>query len=62
MNKYVIFHECGRRKLTNQANYNTYMRNASQIIDVSNFASDESVKQYLMNEWNLLENQIEIIR
>lgn len=58
MNKYVIFHEFGRRRLTSEQNYSALIRNASQIIDVSNFASDESVKQYLINEWKLFEHQI----
>lgn len=62
MNNYVIYHEFGRRKLTNQLNYNTCMRNASQIIDMSSFNSDEAAKQYLIDNWNLLESQIEIIR
>ena len=62
MNKYIIFHEFDRRKLTNEQNYNAVIRNASQIIDMGNFASDESAKQYLIANWNLLENQIIIIR
>ena len=44
MNKYIIFHEFGRRKLTTEENYNTVFQNASKIIDMSNFASDESAK------------------
>lgn len=62
MNKYIIFREFDRRKLTNEQNYNAVIRNASQIIDMGNFASDESAKQYLIANWNLLENQIIIIR
>lgn len=61
MDKYVIFHEFGRRKLTTEENYNTVFQNASKIIDMSNFASDESAKQYLMDNWKLLESQIKII-
>lgn len=62
MDKYVIYHEFGRRKLTSEENYNTCMQNASKIIDMSNFASDESAKQYLIDNWKLLDNQIKIIR
>lgn len=61
MDKYVIFHEFNRRKLTTEQNYNTCMRNASKIIDMSNFASDESAKQYLIDNWKLLDSQIKII-
>lgn len=62
MEQYVIFHEFGRRRLTTEQNYNTCIRNASRIIDMSNFASDESAKQYLIDNWKLLEKQIKIIR
>ena len=58
MTKYIIYNELGRRKLTTEDNYNTCMQNASKIIDVSNFASPESVEQYLINEWKLLPSQI----
>lgn len=61
MNEYVIYHEFGRRKLTSKENYDTVMRNASKIIDMSNFSSDASAKQYLIDNWKLLENQIKII-
>ena len=61
MNKYVIYHEFNRRKLTTEENYNTCMCNASKIIDMSNFESDESAKQYLITNWKLSDEQI-IIR
>lgn len=61
MDSYVIFREFGRRRLTTESNYNAYIRNASKIIDMSNFASDESAKQYLIDNWKLLESQIKII-
>ena len=61
MEQYVIYHEFGKRKLTTESNYNTCIQNASRIIDVSNFASDESAKQYLIDNWKLLESQIIII-
>ena len=61
MDEYVIYKEFGRRKLTTKQNYNTVMQNASKIIDVSNFASSESVREYLIREWKLLPNQITII-
>lgn len=58
MNKYVIYKEFGKLRLTNEANYNTCMRNASQVIDVNNFANAESVRDYLIREWRLLPHQI----
>ena len=61
MNRYVIYNEFGR-KLTNETNYNAQIRNASQIIDISKFNSDEAAKQYLIDNWKLLESQIKIIR
>ena len=62
MNNYVIFNELGKRKLTSEQNYNTYIRDANKIIDMSNFDSDESAKQYFIDNWKLLESQIIIIR
>ena len=62
MNKYIIFNEFGKRKFTNYINFMAYIRDAAQVIDASGFASDEDAKQYFINNWNLLECQIEIIR
>ena len=59
---YVIYNEFGMRKLTDEDNYNSRIQNASKITDVSKFDSDEAVKQYLITNWKLLENQIKIIR
>ena len=61
MNRYVIYNEFGR-KLTTETNYNAQIRNASQIIDINKFNSDEAAKQYLIDNWKLLESQIKIIR
>ena len=58
MDKYVIFNEFGKRKLTIEQNYNTCIRNASRIIDVSNFVSTQSVIDYLIREWKLYPEQI----
>ena len=58
MIKYVIFNEFGKRKLTIEQNYNTCMQDASKIIDVSNFASTQSVIEYLIREWHLIPSQI----
>jgi hypothetical protein len=61
MNEYVIYHEFGRRKLTSKENYDAMVQNASKIIDMSKFDSDAAAKQYLIDNWKLLENQIKII-
>lgn len=61
MEQYIMYHEFGRRKLTTKNNYERPIRNASMILDMSKFVSDESAKQYLTANWNLLDKQIEII-
>ena len=61
MKKYVIYHEFNRRRLTTEENYNTCMRDESKIVDMSNFESDESAKQYLITYCKLSDEQI-IIR
>ena len=61
MTKYVIYREFGKLRLTNEPNFNAYICNASQVIDVNNFKDAEAVKQYLINEWKLLPSQIIIV-
>ena len=59
---YVIYHEFGKRKLTTQDNYDAVIQDASRIIDFSNFASDESAKEWLVNNKWATADQIIIIR
>lgn len=58
MNRYIIYKEFDRLKLTNETNYNAYIRNASQVIDVDNFDSASAVRDYLVSNWSLLPHQI----
>ena len=59
---YVIYHEFGKRKLTTQDNYDAIIQDASKVVDLSNFASDESAKEWLVSNTWAAENQIIIIR
>lgn len=56
--RYVIYHEFENRFVTTERNYNAYIRNASKVLNVSKFPSDEAVQQYLISNWNLDKSQI----
>ena len=58
MNNYVIYKEFDKLRLTNEKNYNAFIRNASQITDCSKFKDAQSLREYLIREWNLLPSQI----
>ena len=62
MDKYVIYKEFNKLKVTTKQNYDTVWQDASKIIDFNSFRDEEAVKQYLINEWKLLEEQIIIVR
>lgn len=61
MEQYVIFREFGKLKVTTKANYNTVMQDAHKIIDFNSFSNEAAVKQYLITEWKIKPENIEII-
>lgn len=62
MDKYVIYREFNKLKFTTLANYSARIMNTAIIVDFSNFRDEEHVRQYLINNLKLLEEQIIIIR
>ena len=59
--KYVMYHEFGNRFITSKKNYDAYIRNASHILNLSKFPSEEAELQYLIANWNISESQIKIL-
>ena len=46
MNKYVIYRECGRLKVTPESNYRAFIRNARLVQDCSAFGSPAEIIAY----------------
>lgn len=62
LDRYVIYHEFGKRYLTSEQNYTAYIRNASIIIDISKFDSDDAAVQYLIDNWKIGKSQVRVLR
>ena len=62
LDRYVMYHEFDKRYLTSEQNYTAHIRNASIIIDMSKFDSDEAAVQYLIDNWKISKSQVRVLR
>lgn len=58
MDRYVIYKEFGELRMTDEINYNAYIRNASRVINLCKFSSVDDVIHYLTTNWSLTADQI----
>lgn len=61
METYILYYSFGKLKMTKQQNYSAYILNEGQVVDMSSFKDAQSAKQWLIDNWKLLESQIKII-